>query len=167
MCRAGRQHRKLRCDEQWLRSDFDRDGRRDLLIGDTYGKLRYFRNLDLPAGAEPAFADPVEIGDMGIRGLVDATDWNRDGWPDVIAGAANGRVRVFLNQGGSGARQFAEGFDPGLPPISQPRVLVADINGDGDEDLFLSSTQGACFVERSFLEHGYAKAELLKVERRP
>jgi hypothetical protein len=113
------------------------------------------------------FDEAVQIAEMGIRGLVDATDWNGDGWTDVIAGAANGRVRVILNRPGDSSPRFAEGFDPGLPPIPQPRVLVADLNGDGDEDLFLPSTQGACFVERSFLKHGYARANLIAVEQRP
>ena len=104
-------------------------------------------------------------GELGIRLLVDATDWNRDGWDDIIAGAANGRVRVFLNTGKSKPPQFDEGFDPGLPPIAQPRVLMADLNGDGDEDLYLPSTQGSCFVERSFLAHGYAEGKVITVER--
>ena len=81
----------------------------------------------------------------------------------MIGSAANGRVRVFLNEGDG---RFADGVDPGLPPILQPRVLMADINGDGDEDLFLPSTQGSCFVERSFLRDGYARAELVRVEQR-
>ena len=147
-------------------ADIDRDGKRDLVVGDTYGKVRYFRNLAAkPGPGEPTFADPVEIADLGIRGLVDATDWNHDDWPDVVASSANGRVRVVLNQHPKGEAPFAEGFDPGLPRIMQPRVLVADINGDGDDDLFLPSTQGSCFIERSFLEHGYARADLLSIER--
>jgi hypothetical protein len=155
-------------------ADFDRDGRRDLVVGDTYGKIRYFRNQGPPPGSdEPAFDAGIEIADLGIRGLVDATDWNADGRTDVVASAANGRVRVLLNQiskGGQGdaaLAPFAEGFDPGLPPIEQPRILMADLNGDGDQDLFLPSTQGACFVERSFLEHGYARAALRGVEKKP
>ncbi len=149
-------------------ADFDRDGRRDLVVGDTYGKVRYYRNLGLqtPDDATPGFADPLEIADLGIRGLVDATDWNQDGWPDVIASAANGKVRVLLNKGPDAAPPFAEGIDPKLPSILQPRVLVADLNGDGDDDLFLPSTQGACFVERSFLKQGYAKAALVRAEAR-
>ncbi|QDU37399.1 FG-GAP repeat protein [Maioricimonas rarisocia] len=145
--------------------DFDHDGRRDLVVGDTYGVVRFFRNAGGPPH-EPRFDMPVEIGNLGIRGLVDATDWNEDGWPDVIASAASGRVRVFLNDG-SGNAGFGDGFDPGLPPIVQPRVMMVDLNGDGDEDLFLPSTQGSCFVERSFLRHGYATAELMRIERRP
>jgi hypothetical protein len=147
-------------------ADFDRDGARDLVIGDTFGKVRYFRNATPDNAAEPAFTDPVEIGDLGIRGLVDSADWNSDGWPDVIASAANGKVRVYLNEGDDTEQRFAEGFDPGLPPIIQPRVIVSDINGDGDEDLFLPSTQGSCFVERSFLKSGYARAVLTATQQR-
>ena len=44
-----------------------------------------------------------------------------------------------------------------LPPIMQPRVRLGDLNGDGDDDLYFPSTQGACFVERSLLKHGYAR----------
>ena len=148
-------------------ADFDRDGARDLVIGDTYGKVRYFRNTTPRGSAEFRFAEPVEFGDLGIRGLVDSADWNSDGWPDVIASAANGNVRVYLNQGHDSEQRFAEGFDPELPPIIQPRVIVADINGDGDDDLFLPSTQGSCFVERSFLNHGYARAVLTATQQRP
>ncbi len=148
--------------------DFDRDGSRDLVVGDTYGIVRFFRNEGLDGNSDaPVFAVPVEIGNLGIRGLVDATDWNRDGWPDVIASAANGRVQVFLNTGENGPTQFADGQDVELPPIIQPRTIMADLNGDGDEDLYLPSTQGACFVERSFLERGYSPATLIKIERSP
>lgn len=149
-------------------ADFERDGTRDLVVGDTYGKLRYFRNVGTKSA--PLFADPVDVGDLGIRLLVTATDWNSDGRPDIIAGAANGRVRVFLNRAAEtadAANPFAEGFDPNLPPIPQPRVLMADLNGDGDEDLYLPSTQGSVLVERSFLTHGYAKGVLLGVEEKP
>eukprot|EP00913_Durusdinium_trenchii_P013359 g12540.t1 len=143
-------------------ADFDGDGKRDLVVGDTYGIVRYFRNVGTKA--EPVFAEPIEVGNLKIRLLVDATDWNNDGRPDIIAGAANGRVRVFLNTGKKGKARFAEGIDPGLPPITQPRVLMADLNGDGDTDLFVPSTQGACLVERSFLQRGYAEAKLLKYD---
>jgi hypothetical protein len=145
-------------------ADFDRDGRRDLVVGDTYGIVRLFRNVGTPA--EPLFADPVEVGDLGIRLLVAATDWDRDGWRDVIGGAANGRVRLFLNAAGRTGRPFGAGVDLHLPPIPQPRVLVADLNADGDEDLFLPSTHGSCLIERSFLAHGYARGVLLAAERR-
>jgi hypothetical protein len=144
-------------------SDFSRDGLPDLVVGDTYGKVRYFENVGTHAA--PSFASPIEFGDLGIRLLVDSTDWNDDDWPDVIAGAANGKTRIFLNEGRKDPVAFSEGFDPGLPPIAQPRVMMVDLNNDGDKDLFLPSTQGSCFVERSFLENGYVNVELISIEK--
>ncbi len=145
-------------------ADFDRDGLRDLVVGDTYGIVRFFRNVGTPAA--PVFAEPVVIGDLGIRLLVTATDWNHDGWMDVIGGAANGRVRVFLNSAGKPERPFGPGLPFQLPPIVQPRVLVADLNADGDDDLFLPSTQGSCLIERLLPAHGYARGVKLAVEKR-
>ena len=146
-------------------ADFDRDGRDDLAVGDTYGKVRCFRNLG-PA-ENPRFAPPLLLGDMGFRLLVDAADWNEDGRPDVIAGTANGRAAVFLNHGSSGQLAFGEAETIRLPPIKQPRIRLVDLNGDGDQDLFLPSTQGSILVERSFLKHGYAPGRVLQFERRP
>ena len=147
-------------------ADFDRDGLRDLVVGDTYGKIRYFRNLG--PKASPAFAEPVEVGDLGIRLKVAASDWNGDGWPDVLAGAANGRASVFLSTPTDDGIQFGPGVDLKLPPaIIQPRVAVVDLNCDGDDDLFLPSTLGSCFVERSFLKYGYARGKVLTIERKP
>lgn len=63
--------------------------------------IRYYRN----AGTleRPAFAPPVVVGNQRIRLMIDATDWDSDGWMDVIAGAANGIVRVYLNTAGKKA----------------------------------------------------------------
>ncbi len=156
--------------------DFDADGRRDLVVGDTFGKVRFFRQL-IPdrrvTPDAPVFAAPIEIGDLGIRLNVCATDWDQDGRPDVIAGAANGKVQVFLNahRGEATPRDgraspFAPGLTPALPPIMQPRVLLGDLNGDGDDDLYFPGTQGTCFVERSFLNQGYARGEIVNDEGR-
>ena len=72
--------------------DFDRDGHRDLIIGDTCGIVRHFRSLGQVAevAGQVSFAEPIEIGNLDIRGLVDTTDRVRDDWPDVIASSANG-----------------------------------------------------------------------------
>ena len=148
--------------------DYNQDGYRDLVVGDTFGIIRYFENVGraYDQRTDPRFHEPVTIGKLGIRGLVDSCDWNNDGKMDVIASAANGKVRVFINQQNERTARFAQGIDPGLPPIEQPRTMVADINGDGDDDLFIASTVGSCFVERSFLSGGYAKAKLILFEQK-
>ena len=148
--------------------DFTGDGRTDLVIGDTYGVVRLFRNSG--SNEAPVFQEAEVIGDLGNRLSVEAIDWNDDGAMDVIAGSANGRVRVFLNQPGhraGGQRQFSEGIDPGLPPIVQPRVITGDLNGDGDIDLFLPGTQGSVWMERSFVRHGYAAGTVQSVGVKP
>ncbi len=103
--------------------DFDGDKRRDLVVGDTFGKVRFFRQPpdEMRLAKEtPVFAPAVEIGDLGIRLNVCATDWNQDGRLDVIAGSANGKVQVFLSTADVGAASpFAAGFTPKLPPIMQ------------------------------------------------
>ena len=144
-------------------ADYDNDGLDDLVVGDTYGKIRLFRNLG-PA-ADPQFALPLLVGDMKFRLLVDAVDWNEDGRMDVIAGTANHRVSLFLNEGSDGTTTFGNPEAVKLPPIKQTRVRVVDMNRDGDRDLVVLSTQGSILVERSFLEHGYARGRVVKFEK--
>jgi hypothetical protein len=145
-------------------ADFTGNGLTDLAVGDTYGVVRFFENVGTVE--KPVFAPPVVVGDLGQRLLIDAADWNGDGWSDIVAGGANGRVEVFLNTGEAGEKRFAAGFDPALPPLVQPRIVMVDLNRDGDEDLFVPSPQGSVWVERSFLRNGYAAGEIMGLERR-
>src|SRR5207248_3162553 len=95
-------------------ADFDRDGKVDLVVGDTYGKLRYYRNLT--GGVNPTFASPEVIADLHMRVVPSIADWNEDGDDDLMAIASYGYL---------------------------------------------------CWYERSFLEHGYASAEVKQLEGRP
>lgn len=142
--------------------DIDGDGTADLIVGDTYGIVRYYRNTGTKA--DPVFEPAMEVGSVKTRCSVDITDWDEDGRLDVIAGSAGGMVRVFMNRNAAGKVKFDEGIDPGLPPIKQPRVIMVDLNGDGDQDLYVPGTQGSIWIERSFLRHGYAKAKVTKVD---
>ncbi len=148
----------------FVAEDFDQDGRTDLVIGDNYGEIYFARNTT--DNRSPRFAPLVKFGNLRTRLMLDAGDWNGDGRPDLVAGAANGRTLLFLNQGGSeNACPFAKGFSPDLPPIKQPRLLFVDLNGDGDLDLFSPSMMGPIWIERSFIENGgYAPGTIVKLE---
>jgi len=137
-------------------ADFAGDGLLDLVVGDTYGKVRYYRNCG--TRKRPKFAAPVEIGDLKIRMIPYAADWDGDGRIDVVASAANGSVAFYRNLGGG---RFAAAKPIKVPPVPySPFVAVTDWNGDGDADLIVGTAYGYfCWFERSFLEHGYAKAE--------
>ncbi|MEX2172191.1 MAG: FG-GAP-like repeat-containing protein [Pirellulales bacterium] len=141
--------------------DYDGDGLGDLIVGDTYGKVRYFKNVG--PQESPRFAPPELIADLKSRLHVEQADWNRDGRLDVIVSGSNHKIYVLLNEGSSGAAKFGEPV-PLDVEIKGPIAMVADFNRDGDDDLLVNGTQGTTFVERSFLEHGYAPARVLKIE---
>jgi hypothetical protein len=137
-------------------ADFDGDGLPDLAVGDTYGKVRYYRNTG--TRQKPRFAAPVPLGDLKIRAVPFAADWDGDGRTDVVASAASGLVVWFRNLGDG---RFAKAQPMPMPPVPYgPSVAVVDWNNDGDPDLLVGTDYGyTCWFERSFLERGYAHAE--------
>jgi hypothetical protein len=140
-------------------ADFDGDSLPDLVVGDTYGKVRYYRNVG--TRPQPRFAAPVQIGDMKIRMVPYAADWDGDGRIDVVGSAANGEIVVYRNLG---KNRFAAGASLRVPPVPySPSAAVVDWNGDGDPDLILGTSYGYfCWFERSFLERGYARAKRIR-----
>jgi hypothetical protein len=146
-------------------ADFDRDGKVDLIVGDTFGKVRYYRNLT--GGSSPVFAAPVVIADAGTLLLPTAVDWNGDGWPDVLIGSSS--QFIALNSGRADEPRFLPAQKLELPYMPFVATLMAvDWNHDGDVDILARATYGYLFwFERSFLEYGYAVAKIVKLEQRP
>ncbi|MFB3904760.1 MAG: FG-GAP repeat domain-containing protein [Acidobacteriota bacterium] len=145
-------------------ADYDRDGRLDLVVGDTYGKVRYYRQVS--GGPAPTFAAPVLIAEVGSRLVPATTDWDGDGWPDVLIGA--GKVHLVLNAAGRVESPFWPARVLEVPPVPfNSTITGADWNGDGDNDLLdLASYGYLCWYERSFLEHGYRTPGWQKLEKR-
>ena len=127
-------------------------------VGDTYGKTRYYRNVG--PRAVPRFAAPVLIGDLKIRMIPYAADWDRDGRLDVVGSAAGGAVVLWRNTGDG---RFAAEEQLDVPPVPySPMVAVVDWNEDGDQDLIVGTAYGYfCWFERSFLAGGYDRARLV------
>ncbi|MBM4074580.1 MAG: VCBS repeat-containing protein, partial [Planctomycetes bacterium] len=139
-------------------SDFDEDGLLDIVVGDTYGVARYYRNAG--TGTEPLFEFVKEFESLRIRMVPYSADWNRDGRTDIVGSAASGLVVVWLNEGNN---HFSKGEPLSFPPVPySPTVSVVDWNEDGDDDLIIGTAYGFfCWFERSFLESGYAKGEVV------
>jgi hypothetical protein len=135
--------------------DFNRDGLPDLVVGDTYGKTRLFRNAG--PRTSPRFAAPVLLGDMKIRMTPYAADWDGDGQLDVVGSAAGGDVVLWRNLGSG---RFGAATPLKFPAVPySPMVAAVDWNQDGDLDLVVGTAYGFfCWFERSFLEGGYAQA---------
>jgi hypothetical protein len=143
--------------------DYNGDGLDDLIVGDTYGKVRHYKNIG--PRESPRFAPPETIADLKSRLDVEKADWDRDGRLDVIVSASNHKINLLLNEGSAEKAQFGEPTPLDIE-IKGPIAMVADLNRDGDDDLLVNGTQGTTFVERSFIEHGYAPAHIVEVESR-
>lgn len=164
-------------------ADFNRDGKVDLIVGDTFGYVRYYKNLT--GGTHPVFAPAVVIAKAPAQLVPTIADWNGDGRPDVIVGF--NRTWVVLNSGKKDGNQFlpaqplrlgppnatgsdsseqSKDDDSGFLPYESV-VSAADWNGDGDVDLLARASYGyLCWFERSFLEYGYAPAQVLAITRK-
>jgi hypothetical protein len=70
--------------------DWNRDGKKDLIIGDTYGNLKFFDNKGTDAA--PVFngykdmTAGGQVIDVTYYSRPDWADWNEDGVPDILCG---------------------------------------------------------------------------------
>ncbi|MFH1501695.1 MAG: T9SS type A sorting domain-containing protein [Candidatus Eisenbacteria bacterium] len=82
--------------------DVDNDGRKDLLAGNTNGEIVFYRNTGTDAapdfsGYEFIEADSVKIDLAGTpRSRPFVCDWNMDGQTDLLVGAGDGLVHLYV-----------------------------------------------------------------------
>ena len=144
--------------------DFNGDGLTDLVVGDTFGKVRYFENLG--TNRQPQFAEPEIIFDTRNRANVTSADWNSDGRPDLII-VLGSKVFLLENQGLTSKAKFKPAKDMNLPesPGNFSSLMMADFNRDGDMDLiYNTSHRMTCWIEGSFQKNGYLRAHLVSVD---
>jgi len=139
---------------------WDADDRKDLLVGLTDGTAKILLNT----GTEykPTFdsGTTVQVGvlgvdlDVGVRSTPTFVDWDGDGMTDLVAGALDGKIHVYLNCGCGGAvpphfyfsdpiGDFAQedGLDL-VVPSGRSSPVVLDWDGDGMKDLLTGNTEG-------------------------
>lgn len=85
--------------------DWDRDGKKDILAGEYEGYIYFLRNMG--TNIVPAFDDYEKLllssgkpllysgKEGGHRSRLYVTDWNNDGFYDILAGGTDGKVMLF------------------------------------------------------------------------
>lgn len=139
--------------------DFDNDGLDDLLVADGSGKLLLYKGIE---GAEWPVASGVEFTDLTLpSGAVPfVADWNNDDHKDLLVGAADGSVSLYLNEGTQAAPIFATAIllqanNAPLNVGSNATPLLFDLDDDGAKDLLVGSGNGTLY---SYLNVGSDEA---------
>lgn len=129
-------------------ADLDNDGDLDLLVGEYLGVMQYFRNTG--SSTAPAFAAPV-ANPFGLTATYYIAfpafaDMDGDGDKDILVGEYKGALQYFQNTGTASAPAYAAVVtNPfGLTATTGYSMpAFADIDGDGDQDLFVGDAPGA------------------------
>ncbi len=108
--------------------DWDGDGKKDIVSGNSEGKVLFFRNtstskapafapgVPLEAGGrvihiQPGYRDNIQGPDEARWGYTCPTiaDWNGDGLPDILMNDSTGKHTVYLNCGAPDQPELAAG----------------------------------------------------------
>jgi hypothetical protein len=135
---------------------WDVDGRKDLLVGGTDGTVMIYLNVGTDEAPVFDGGTRLQVGpsgdksdiDVGSRATPVPIDWNSDGKKDLVVGALDGKVRVFLNEGTHDSPDFRtmqfvqdDGVDL-VVPTWRSSPDVADLTGDSRKDLLTGDTAG-------------------------
>ncbi len=142
---------------------WDADGLKDLLVGQSDGKVRLF--LNTASDEDPSFdgGTLLQVGppgskttiDVGSRATPAVVDWNNDDRKDLVVGALDGRIHLFVNEGTDSSPDFrSETFsqDSGAAltvPSGRSSPVIRDLDGDGNKDMLAGNTNGQLLYYRN------------------
>lgn len=135
--------------------DIDSDGDKDLFIGNDYAKITFYRNTGNVS--QPSFTmevDSLPIISTSFNYSPAFTDIDNDGDMDMMLGSyIKDSLWFFRNTGTPQNFNFtleARGHQIGLTTLGQSTTPeFADIDNDGDKDLFIGATNGRIFYYRN------------------
>jgi enediyne biosynthesis protein E4 len=120
--------------------DFDQDGDEDLFVGDGVRSILYENDgkghfTDVTVRAGLATSDSSGISATGVA----AGDVDGDGYPDLVVTDAFGPTRLFRNRR-DGTFEEITGTSGVVTSGPTRSAAFADVNGDGNLDLFVCGT---------------------------
>lgn len=133
--------------------DWNNDGKKDLIVGESYNQGRVRIYLNVGTDANPSFNSYtfLQVGGLDFtclnQAMPEIVDWNNDGKKDVLCGHVNGPVYLLLNVGTDASPQFAgssfvQSAGANLNEGSRSSPVVVDWNRDGKKDLLVGEYSG-------------------------
>jgi len=145
-----------------------------VILGDSEGYVHI--HLNVGTAAQPRFdtGARVQVGppgnkfdlNVGYRATPCVVDWNEDGLFDLLVGALDGKLRLYLNEGGSLPPDFrhtlfvSDGSGDLLVPFGYSSPTMADFDGDGTKDLICGNAEGELYY---YANHGTHAAPVFSV----
>ncbi len=129
-------------------ADLDNDGDLDILVGNSSGKLTYYRNNGTPTVFNYQFITnnymSVNVGNDAAPSL---GDLDGDGDLDLLVGNRLGAIAFFRNTGSLANPTFTlvTTSYAGINAFQNTVPAIVDINSDTDPDLFLGNVKGGLY----------------------
>lgn len=112
--------------------DWNNDNKKDIVTGDTTGKVRLYLNTG--TNASPSFTGFSYIQYNGVDILVDGAysspwvvDWDNDGNKDLAVGNGVGQVEIYINTGTDASPLFTQKIyanSPGSLPLVPVKPVI-------------------------------------------
>jgi len=135
----------------WV-TDWDRDGRKDLLVGSATGQLSVLRNIG--SDADVQLAAPVLLLQCNEPLVPLVADWDGDGQAELLL-ALPGRV-VATKVGKRGALtlgqslfELPQGWRNRFEQIAGLRAVMINLDNVGPKDLLIGNAAGDLYFVRS------------------
>lgn len=147
--------------------DYDQDGRIDIVVAnDSMPEFLFHQKADgtfEEVGLESEIAVNAEGKTYAGMG-VDLSDYNNDGWPDlVITDLANQRYALYANVGDGtfNSTSFSSGFGSMTMQHSGWSLRFFDYDNDGWKDLLIAQGHDLDTIEKSFPQLRYREPMML------
>ncbi len=142
---------------------WDADECKDLLVGQADGTVKIFLNIGTDESPTFDGGTLLQVGkpgsktniDVGGRATPSFVDWNNDDRKDLVVGAYDARIHIFINEGTDTepdflVETFAQANDSDLAvPGYRASPVIFDLDGDGRKDILAGNTDGQLLFYRN------------------